>query len=127
MRRFWFCTASGFFILLLATGAIPGAADTLSQRYGDKLLHTLAYGFMSMLYFHAYQGKKLVRASATVITIALLGALFSPVGVFLAHQLPEALLMGLRLAEGVDVPALATRFGFAPDELVNPAKGLITP
>jgi oxygen-independent coproporphyrinogen-3 oxidase len=39
-----------------------------------------------------------------------------------AEQASEALLMGLRLAEGVDVPALATRFGFAPDELVNPAK-----
>ena len=36
----------------------------------------------------------LVRYRAALL-IALLGALFSPVGVFLAHQLPEALLMGL--------------------------------
>lgn len=36
----------------------------------------------------------LVRYRAALL-IALLGALFSPVGVFVAHQLPEALLMGL--------------------------------
>ncbi|MGY2291171.1 sulfite exporter TauE/SafE family protein [Pseudomonas sp. SDO528_S397] len=36
----------------------------------------------------------LVRYRAALL-IALLGALFSPVGVYLAHQLPEMLLMGL--------------------------------
>ncbi|MDQ0655011.1 sulfite exporter TauE/SafE family protein [Pseudomonas cedrina] len=36
----------------------------------------------------------LVRYRAALL-IALLGGLFSPVGVFLAHQLPEAVLMGL--------------------------------
>lgn len=36
----------------------------------------------------------LVRYRAALL-IALLGALFSPVGVFFAHQLPEAVLMGL--------------------------------
>ncbi|MES2698886.1 MAG: radical SAM family heme chaperone HemW [Pseudomonadota bacterium] len=39
-----------------------------------------------------------------------------------AEQASEALLMGLRLAEGVDVAALATRFGFTPEELVNQGK-----
>lgn len=39
-----------------------------------------------------------------------------------AEQASEALLMGLRLAEGVDVAALATRFGFTPEELVNQVK-----
>tara|TARA_A100001391_G_scaffold129559_1_gene88673 strand:- start:19500 stop:20651 length:1152 start_codon:yes stop_codon:yes gene_type:complete len=35
------------------------------------------------------------------------------------EQASEALLMGLRLAEGVDIAALAQRFGFAPDALVD--------
>ncbi|MEO5707668.1 MAG: radical SAM family heme chaperone HemW [Alteraurantiacibacter sp.] len=38
------------------------------------------------------------------------------------EQASEALLMGLRLAEGLDIPALAARFGFAPSELVDSAK-----
>ncbi len=38
------------------------------------------------------------------------------------EQAAEALLMGLRLAEGVDLDALAARLGVPADKLVNPAK-----
>ncbi len=39
-----------------------------------------------------------------------------------AEQASEALLMGLRLVEGIDLGALAARFGFSQDDLINPAK-----
>jgi oxygen-independent coproporphyrinogen-3 oxidase len=32
------------------------------------------------------------------------------------------MLMGLRLAEGVDLAALSTRFGLSPNELATPAR-----
>lgn len=86
MRKLWFTTASGFFIVLVALGSIPGAADSLSQRYGDKLLHTLAYGVLAVLYFQAYRGSKLARSSATVATIALLGALDETLQSFLPYR-----------------------------------------
>jgi oxygen-independent coproporphyrinogen-3 oxidase len=38
------------------------------------------------------------------------------------EQAAEAMLMGLRLAEGVDLAALSTRFGLSPDELATPAR-----
>jgi oxygen-independent coproporphyrinogen-3 oxidase len=38
------------------------------------------------------------------------------------EQAAEAMLMGLRLAEGVDLAALSTRFGLSPDELAAPAR-----
>ena len=38
------------------------------------------------------------------------------------EQASEALLMGLRLAEGVDLAGLSERFALAPGELVDPAK-----
>lgn len=38
------------------------------------------------------------------------------------EQASEAMLMGLRLAEGIDLAALSGRFGFAQDELCDPAK-----
>jgi coproporphyrinogen III oxidase-like Fe-S oxidoreductase len=38
------------------------------------------------------------------------------------EQAAEAMLMGLRLGEGVDLPALAARFDVAPAELCDPAK-----
>jgi oxygen-independent coproporphyrinogen-3 oxidase len=40
----------------------------------------------------------------------------------LREQASEAMLMGLRLAEGVDLAAMAARFGLAPDALCDPAK-----
>ena len=38
------------------------------------------------------------------------------------EQAAEALLMGLRLAEGIDLGAIAARFGYAPDALIVPEK-----
>ena len=38
------------------------------------------------------------------------------------EQASEALLMGLRLAEGIDLAALGARFGLRPDDLCDPAK-----
>ena len=38
------------------------------------------------------------------------------------EQAVEALVMGLRLAEGVDLAALGARFGFAPAALIDPDK-----
>jgi oxygen-independent coproporphyrinogen-3 oxidase len=40
----------------------------------------------------------------------------------LPEQASEALLMGLRLAEGIDLADLSTRFGFAPDRLLDARK-----
>ena len=42
-----------------------------------------------------------------------------------SEQAAEAMLMGLRLAEGVDVAGLAARFGFAEADLVDPAKAAL--
>ena len=39
-----------------------------------------------------------------------------------SEQASEALLMGLRLAEGVDLAALGPRFGYAPEQLVDADK-----
>ena len=38
------------------------------------------------------------------------------------EQASEALLMGLRLREGVDLAALSQRFGFSPADLIEPDK-----
>jgi oxygen-independent coproporphyrinogen-3 oxidase len=38
------------------------------------------------------------------------------------EQASEALLMGLRLAEGIDLSSLSRRFGLVADELIDPAK-----
>ena len=62
-----------FFSIMLALGAIPGSADALSGRFGDKLLHFLAYGVMSALCFQSLHGRRLTQSLMSGLIIALLG------------------------------------------------------
>ena len=73
VRTRWLALLAGFFLLMISIGSVPGEANALSDRFGDKLLHTLAYGFMAMLCFHALVAKPLLRALITIAAIALLG------------------------------------------------------
>ena len=73
LRTRWLALLAGFFLLMVGLGSIPGEANALSDRYGDKLLHTLAYGFMAGLCFRALVATPLLRALLTVVAIALLG------------------------------------------------------
>ena len=73
LRTRWLALLASFFLLMVGLGSIPGEANALSDRYGDKLLHTLAYGFMAALCFRALVITPLLRALLTVVAIALLG------------------------------------------------------
>jgi VanZ family protein len=67
------CLLLTFFIIMLAAGAIPGSANALSDRFGDKLLHLLAYGFMAALCFQSLRGRRLIQSITSLLIIALLG------------------------------------------------------
>ncbi len=73
VRPFWLSLLALFFLLMVGAGAVPGQADLLSARVGDKLLHILAYGLMTLLCFAAVAAPPLHRAAVTLGTIALLG------------------------------------------------------
>lgn len=72
-RRGWLLALAGFFVLMVALGSIPGEAQALSDRYGDKLLHALAYGFMTLLCLRALQAPPVLRLLLAIGIIALLG------------------------------------------------------
>ncbi len=73
LRPLWMCLLLAFFIIMLAAGAIPGSANALSDRFGDKLLHLLAYGFMAALCFQSLRGRRLIQSITSLLIIALLG------------------------------------------------------
>ena len=73
LRPLWTYLLLAFFISMLATGSIPGSANALSDRFGDKLLHVLAYGVMAVLCFQAVRGPRLMQSIVSVLIIALLG------------------------------------------------------
>ncbi len=72
-RSGWLFALAGFFVMVVALGSIPGEAQALSDRYGDKLLHSLAYGFMTLLCLRALQAPSALRLFLAVGIIALLG------------------------------------------------------
>jgi VanZ family protein len=77
---------AGFFLLMVGLGSVPDEANTLSDRFGDKWLHTLAYGFMSVLCFYALVAKPMMRMLLTVTTIALLGSIDEFIQSFLPYR-----------------------------------------
>lgn len=73
VRPLWLAGLALFFVAMVALGALPDQASQLSTRIGDKLLHVLAYAFMTLLCFAAVVAPRLHRAAVTLGMIALLG------------------------------------------------------
>jgi len=85
-RSIWLLGALLFFALMLCLGAIPGEANALSDRFGDKFLHTLAYGFLCLLCYRGLNGTPLHRYAGSVSLIALFGLLDESVQHFLPYR-----------------------------------------
>jgi VanZ family protein len=62
-----------FFSMMILLGSLPGQADTLSERFGDKPLHLLAYASFSVLCFRMWVAPRRQRIIFTIVMIALLG------------------------------------------------------
>ena len=73
LRPLWMCLLLVFFIVMLVLGAVPGNADALSDRFGDKPLHLLAYSCMAALCFQSLRGRRLTQSLTSLLIIALLG------------------------------------------------------
>jgi VanZ family protein len=66
--------AGVFFVLMVTIGAMPGRAQVLSDAFGDKLLHFLAYSVLACLLFGGLTGSAASRAWRTLLMVGLLGA-----------------------------------------------------
>lgn len=86
LRPGWLSAAMLFFSLLLILGTVPGQAHALSARFGDKLLHMLAYGFLSAICYRAIVAKKSLRIIFTLLMIALFGLLDEALQSFLPYR-----------------------------------------
>lgn len=84
--RSWLWAALIFFLLMISLGAIPGEAQALSDRVGDKFLHTLAYGFIAALLFRAALGSASYKAAIAIGITALLGLLDETLQRFLPYR-----------------------------------------
>jgi VanZ family protein len=102
-RPLWMCLLLAFFIAMLALGSIPGSANTLSDRFGDKLLHLLAYGFMAAVCFHSLHGQRIAQSLISLLIIALFGLIDELVQSLLPYRNASLLDWCFDIAAGITV------------------------
>ena len=61
------------FVIMVLLGSVPGHADALSDQFGDKPLHLIAYAGFSVLCYRAWLAPRRQRIMLTLVMIALLG------------------------------------------------------
>lgn len=102
-RPLWMGLLLAFFIAMLAVGSIPGSANTLSDRFGDKLLHLLAYGFMTAVCFHSLHGRRNAQSLISLLIIALFGLIDELVQSLLPYRNASLLDWCFDIAAGITV------------------------
>jgi VanZ family protein len=75
-----------FFVIMISIGSVPGQATHLSAHVGDKLLHFMAYGLMTMLSFHSISGSRIIRILFSLLLIASLGLIDEGIQYFLPYR-----------------------------------------
>jgi VanZ family protein len=103
LHPLWMCLLLVFFIAMLAVGSIPGNANTLSDRFGDKLLHLLAYGFMTALCFQSLRGQRINQSLISLLIIALFGLIDELVQSLLPYRNASLLDWCFDIAAGITV------------------------
>ena len=84
--RHCIAVASVFFALLLSIGSVPGYAKAASAMIDHRILHFVAYGFLSALIYGCMSGVPARRAKYTLLVIAVLGALDETIQSFLPYR-----------------------------------------
>ncbi|WP_295750763.1 VanZ family protein [Undibacterium sp.] len=75
-----------FFATMVAIGAIPGEATALSARIPDKLLHFVAYSFLTCCIFGSLKGGLWSRSWRSIVYVGMLGALDENIQRFMPYR-----------------------------------------
>jgi VanZ family protein len=63
------------FLAILIAGSIPGARAEIGEYAPGVVLHSTTYSVLALLWFTASRGSAVSRTIATVLAIALMGAI----------------------------------------------------
>ena len=86
IRICWLASLLVLFALMVLLGSVPGQAESLSDRFGDKFLHMLAYTALSTLCYQSWRTSRSRRVALTVGCIALLGLIDESVQALLPYR-----------------------------------------
>jgi len=74
------------FLAIVIAGSIPGARADIGQYAPGVVLHSCAYSVLALLWFTASCGSAASRSAATVLAIALMGAIDESVQSFFPYR-----------------------------------------
>ena len=74
------------FISILIGGSIPGARANIGDYAPGVVLHSSAYGVLALLWFTGSRGSAASRTLATVLAIAVMGAIDESVQSFFPYR-----------------------------------------
>lgn len=104
MARVCLPLAGVFFAVLITVGNLPGLAAEMSDAFGDKRLHLLAYAFLTGLIYLSVNRRP---ALVAMLTVTALGALDESIQSFFPYRQAELLdLLADILAAGATVISL---------------------
>ena len=74
------------FLAIVIAGSIPGARADIGQFAPGVVLHSCAYSVLALLWFTASRGSAASRSVATVLAIAVMGAIDESVQSFFPYR-----------------------------------------
>jgi len=83
-----FC-AIAFYLAIVIVGSIPGARAEIGEYAPGVVLHSLAYAFLTVLWFTGSSGSMLARTLKSLLTVAMMGAVDELVQSFLPYRVAD--------------------------------------
>jgi hypothetical protein len=86
LNRLRYAAAIVLFLAILIAGSIPGARAGIGEYAPGVVLHSTAYSVLAVLWFTASRGNGASRTVATLLAIAVMGAIDESVQSFFPYR-----------------------------------------
>ena len=86
LNRLRYAAAIALFLAIVIAGSIPGARAEIGAYAPGVVLHSSAYAVLAVLWFTASRGGGASRTVATVLAIAVMGAIDESVQSFFPYR-----------------------------------------
>ena len=90
LNRLRYTAAIVMFLAIVVAGSIPGARAEIGHYAPGVVLHSSAYSALALLWFTASRGNAASRTVATVLAIAVMGAIDESVQSFFPYRGADA-------------------------------------
>jgi VanZ family protein len=86
LNKLRYSAAIVFFLAIVVAGSIPGARAGIGEYAPGVVLHSTAYSVLALLWFTASRGSAASRTAATLLAIAVMGAIDESVQSFFPYR-----------------------------------------